>query len=106
MVVVLGIVNGGLGLQLAGAGDTVKLAYTIVAAVLGGSWLVLSVLAEARRARGKDVFGRKRGQQQRGAGAGAHEAPSVGRQRVTDKTTGSREESMDDGGRGRPGRYV
>lgn len=65
VLVILGIVNGGLGLQLAGANDTQKLAYTIVAAVLGGAWIILSLLGEARRAKGRDVFGRERGVQTR-----------------------------------------
>lgn len=51
IAIVLGIVNGGLGLRLAGARDTLKLAYTIVAAVLGGAWIVLAVLSECRKAR-------------------------------------------------------
>ncbi|KAK7747451.1 hypothetical protein SLS53_001706 [Cytospora paraplurivora] len=57
--IILGIVNGGLGLKLAGAADTVKLAYTIVAAIFGGTWIVLAVLSEFRKARGRDAFGRK-----------------------------------------------
>lgn len=42
----LGIVNGGLGLGLSGGGasDVAKLAYTIVAAALGGAWVVITVL--------------------------------------------------------------
>lgn len=89
----MGIVNGGLGLQLAGASDTMKLAYTIVAAVLGGSWLILSLLAEARRVRGKDVFGRQKADPTR--------TRKVGTERV-DKS--AREESIDNGRDGR--RYV
>lgn len=93
VLVILGIVNGGLGLQLAGASDTMKLAYTIVAAVLGGSWLILSMFAEARRARGKDVFGRQRGDQIR--------TRNVRVERIAKSV---REESIDDGRGGR--RYV
>lgn len=54
IAIVLGIVNGGLGLRLAGAREELKLAYTIVAAITGGSWVVLALLSECRR-------GRKRG---------------------------------------------
>lgn len=53
--------NGGLGLHVSHASDMVKLAYTIVAAILGGTWLVLTVLGEVRRSRGKDVWGKGRG---------------------------------------------
>lgn len=65
IVIILGIVNGGLGLQIAGASDTMKLAYTIVAAVLGGAWIILSLFGEVRRVKGKDAFGRERGNQTR-----------------------------------------
>lgn len=57
VAIILGIVNGGLGLKLARAADTVKLAYTIVAAVFGGTWAVLAVLSELRRQRGRGVLG-------------------------------------------------
>ncbi|ROW07461.1 hypothetical protein VPNG_07131 [Cytospora leucostoma] len=59
VAIILGIVNGGLGLKLAGAADTVKLAYTIVAAIFGGTWIVLAVLSEFRKQRGRDVLGRR-----------------------------------------------
>lgn len=49
----LGIVNGGLGLRLAGASETLKLAYTIVAAITGGAWVILALLSECRRGRKK-----------------------------------------------------
>lgn len=55
----LGIINGGLGLQLAGAGETLKLAYTINAAIFGGTWIVLAVLTGCRRERESDVLGRR-----------------------------------------------
>lgn len=48
VAILLGIVNGGLGLQVAGARDTAKLAYTIVAAIFGGTWVVLALLSEFR----------------------------------------------------------
>ncbi|KAL1867893.1 hypothetical protein Daus18300_006168 [Diaporthe australafricana] len=53
IAIVLGIVNGGLGLKLADASDTLKLAYTIVAAIFGGAWIALAVLSECRRSRKK-----------------------------------------------------
>lgn len=54
IAIVLGIVNGGLGLRLAGARETLKLAYTIVAAITGGAWIILALLSECRRGRKKD----------------------------------------------------
>lgn len=60
VLLVLGIINGGLGLAVAGAPSTAKLAYTIVAAVMGGAWLLVTVVAGWRQARGgRDVFGRE-----------------------------------------------
>lgn len=53
IAIVLGIVNGGLGLRLAGASETLKLAYTIVAAITGGAWVILALLSECRRGRKK-----------------------------------------------------
>lgn len=53
IAIVLGIVNGGLGLRLAGARETLKLAYTIVAAITGGAWVILALLSECRRGRKK-----------------------------------------------------
>lgn len=54
IAIVLGIINGGLGLRLAGASETLKLAYTIVAAITGGAWVILALLSECRRGRKKD----------------------------------------------------
>lgn len=59
VLIVLGIVNGGLGLRVADAPDMAKLAYTIVAAVLGAAWLLVSLLSAARRGRGRDALGRR-----------------------------------------------
>lgn len=61
LVIVLGIVNGGLGLMVSGAPPAAKLGYTIVAAVMGGAWLLVTIIAGLRRARGRDVFGRAGG---------------------------------------------
>ncbi|ROW01315.1 hypothetical protein VMCG_05905 [Cytospora schulzeri] len=55
VAIILGIINGGLGLQLARAGDTLKLAYTIIAAIFGGTWIVLAVLKDLRVAHGKQT---------------------------------------------------
>lgn len=47
----LGIINGGLGLHIAGAPREAKTAYAAVAGVLGGLWLVAAVFSEVRRRR-------------------------------------------------------
>lgn len=57
LLIVMGIVNGALGLKVSRASDMVKLAYTIVAGILGGAWLVITLLSEVRRSRGKDIWG-------------------------------------------------
>lgn len=58
VLIVLGIVNGGLGLQISRAPDGATLGYTIVAAVFGGVWVAVTVLGEVRRRRARrDVFG-------------------------------------------------
>lgn len=46
-VMILGIVNGGLGLQLASSGNAFKYAYIIVAAVVGAMYIGV-VLLKAR----------------------------------------------------------
>ena len=46
-----GIVNGGLGLQLANAPYNIKLAYTVVAAIMWVLWMATAVLGEIRRRR-------------------------------------------------------
>lgn len=58
ILIILGIVNGALGLKVSNAPDMATLAYTIVAAILGGGWLAVTLLGEVRRLRGRDVFGR------------------------------------------------
>ncbi|KUI69659.1 hypothetical protein VM1G_05310 [Cytospora mali] len=83
VAIVLGIVNGGLGLRLAGATDTVKLAYTIVAAIFGCTWIVLAVLSECRKGRGKNIFGRST-RDGRAMGVGMERIQKVGRRRGND----------------------
>ncbi|KAG8169741.1 hypothetical protein KVR01_000486 [Diaporthe batatas] len=53
IAIALGIINGGLGLRLAGARETLKLAYTIVAAIMGGAWVILALISECRKGRKK-----------------------------------------------------
>ncbi|KAI1502360.1 hypothetical protein F5X99DRAFT_408090 [Biscogniauxia marginata] len=50
--VTLGIVNGGLGLGLAGASGGAVAAYSVVAAVVWALWMLAAVFGEVRRARG------------------------------------------------------
>jgi hypothetical protein len=47
----LGIINGGLGLRIAGASSRLVAAYAAVAAIMAGLWILVSILSEARRAK-------------------------------------------------------
>lgn len=47
----VGIVNGGLGLQLANASWNIKLAYIVVAAIMWFLWMITAVVGEIRRRR-------------------------------------------------------
>ncbi|KAL1891047.1 hypothetical protein Sste5346_007870 [Sporothrix stenoceras] len=49
--ITVGIVNGGLGLRLANAAYSIKVAYIIVAAIVWFFWFVVAVISEIRRAR-------------------------------------------------------
>jgi sulfite exporter TauE/SafE len=49
--ITLGIINGGLGLHLAGASDYRKRVYAIVAAIMWALWMGVAVWAELRRVR-------------------------------------------------------
>ncbi|KAK0721955.1 hypothetical protein B0T26DRAFT_643600, partial [Lasiosphaeria miniovina] len=49
--VTVGIINGGLGLQLAGASADRKRTYIIVAAVIWTLWMLVAIFAEMRRLR-------------------------------------------------------
>lgn len=51
VLIVLGIVNGGLGLHVSGAPSSAKVGYAIVAAVLGGGWLVTVLVCWGVRSR-------------------------------------------------------
>lgn len=62
VLIILGIVNGGLGLRVSrGSSHRAKQAYTIVAAVIGGLWLLVTVVGEIRKSRARDVSGRGAG---------------------------------------------
>jgi hypothetical protein len=49
IMIPLGIINGGLGLKIAGASSTVKTAYAVVAGLIGGAWFLIALLSECRR---------------------------------------------------------
>ncbi|OIW24694.1 hypothetical protein CONLIGDRAFT_103042 [Coniochaeta ligniaria NRRL 30616] len=49
IMIPLGIINGGLGLRIAGASKEIKTAYAAVAGVLGGLWVFLALLSEVKR---------------------------------------------------------
>ena len=49
--ITVGIVKGGLGLELANASSTIKATYTIVAAIMWSLWLVVAAMNELRRVR-------------------------------------------------------
>lgn len=50
-LVMLGIVNGGLGLHQSGASHDIKVGYAIVAAVSGSLWVFFAVLGEIKKSR-------------------------------------------------------
>ncbi|KAF2210902.1 hypothetical protein CERZMDRAFT_113053 [Cercospora zeae-maydis SCOH1-5] len=49
--IILGIINGGLGLLLAGAASSVKIAYAVCAAVVGVTYIASAVFGEVKRTR-------------------------------------------------------
>ncbi|KAB5542808.1 hypothetical protein GE09DRAFT_1133444, partial [Coniochaeta sp. 2T2.1] len=51
IMIPLGIINGGLGLRIAGAPSRFKIAYAVIAALLGALWIVAAVLGELKRRR-------------------------------------------------------
>ena len=51
LMIPLGIINGGLGLRIAGAPSSMKIAYAVIAAVMVAVWLIMAVLSEVRRGR-------------------------------------------------------
>ncbi|KAI0815900.1 iron reductase domain protein [Xylaria sp. FL0064] len=51
ILIVLGIVNGGLGLQLAGAKQSLVIAYSVVAAVIFSAYIGSAILGEVKRHR-------------------------------------------------------
>jgi hypothetical protein len=73
--ITLGIVNGGLGLALAGATGAPVIAYAIIAGVMWVLWLLAAGFGEYRRARAQD----KEGGYANGGVPGAVVPPGLGR---------------------------
>jgi hypothetical protein len=51
LVIPLGIINGGLGLQWAANSNYGPIVYGVVAGIFGVAWLVVAILSEKRRSR-------------------------------------------------------
>ncbi|KAB5566090.1 hypothetical protein GE09DRAFT_1218367 [Coniochaeta sp. 2T2.1] len=51
IMIPLGIINGGLGLKIAGAPSRFKIAYAVISSLLGALWIVVAVLGELKRRR-------------------------------------------------------
>ncbi|KAI0432644.1 iron reductase domain protein [Xylaria sp. FL1042] len=60
ILIVLGIVNGGLGLQLAGASQSLVIAYSVVAAVIFSAYIGGAIFGEVKRHRGSGLGDRVR----------------------------------------------
>jgi hypothetical protein len=78
--ITLGIINGGLGLALAGAAGAPVVAYSVVAGVMWVLWLLATLFGEYRRARApkkdKEMAHDERYVRGAGAGTGARAAAS------------------------------
>ncbi|KAL0943057.1 uncharacterized protein CTRU02_200943 [Colletotrichum truncatum] len=51
LLIPLGIINGGLGLYISNSPKEFKIAYAVLAAVLGVSWILIAAVSEFRRGR-------------------------------------------------------
>ncbi|KAF6797076.1 integral membrane protein, partial [Colletotrichum sojae] len=51
LLIPLGIINGGLGLYISNSPKEFKIAYSVLAAVLGVSWILIAAISEFRRSR-------------------------------------------------------
>lgn len=89
ILIPLGIINGGLGLHIAGASNEIKTAYTAVAGVLGGLWIIVAILSEVRRRR--TVTNPSRRSSRRGP---RRETRRVGRREKLDEGPRVREHSV------------
>lgn len=55
IVMILGIINGGLGLELASSSRAYVIAYSVVAAILGVAWIGSAVWGEMRKSKRNTV---------------------------------------------------
>ncbi|KAI0489645.1 iron reductase domain protein [Xylaria cf. heliscus] len=60
ILMALGIINGGLGLQLAGAARSLVIAYAVVAAVIFSVYIIGAILGQVKRHRGPGLGDRAR----------------------------------------------
>ena len=74
-LIIIGIVNGGLGLQLARAPGAAVISYSVVAGAVALIYIVVVMVAEERRLRGKDAFGARAGGNSGAAGGITSTAP-------------------------------
>ncbi len=61
IMITLGIINGGIGLYLAGATTALKTAYGVVAGVMWVLWMLLAIFGELRRVRSNERKNKSRG---------------------------------------------
>lgn len=69
----LGIINGGLGLYISNSPKGFKIAYAVLAAILGVAWIFVAVISESRRSRQPAVVveGHKLRRRSRGRNSGS-----------------------------------
>lgn len=56
LIIILGMINGGLGLKVSRAPKKFKIAYGVLAGVVGVAWLAVTVFTEVRKAKGGDFW--------------------------------------------------
>jgi sulfite exporter TauE/SafE len=90
IMIPLGMINGGLGLRIAGASKEIVTAYAAVAAVLCSLWIIVAAVSEARRRRARQQVAPQMSRRSRMAGrVGRREKKVVERPRVSREDTRS-----------------
>lgn len=56
LIIILGMINGGLGLKVSRASKKFRIDYGVVAGVIGVAWLAVTIFTEVRRAKGGDFW--------------------------------------------------
>ena len=69
IAIILGLINGGTGLQLAGAGNGAKIAYGVCAGVVGVAYLAAIVFGEMKRRRNPPSYDAAQSQHSRSIGS-------------------------------------